>query len=130
MTSYVSVRIHLLLYAREPTAPGVSAHDASVMRLADTLNQLLAPYDTYSGSAIQTQRVMTYAPRYRLAFTLLNEDAASGDGALDWDVQNAIQSKAHLLSLAAHKELNAHYVAYRPYLAATQKVVCPAQLHD
>ena len=73
---------------------------------------------------------MTYAPRYRLAFTLLNEDAASGNGALDWDVQNAIQSKAHLLSLAAHKELNAHYVAYRPYLAATQKVVCPAQLHD
>ncbi|PIL23248.1 hypothetical protein GSI_14558 [Ganoderma sinense ZZ0214-1] len=68
------------------------SHGVSVTRLAHTLNQLLAPYDTYSGSAIQAQRVMTYAPRYRLAFTLLNEDAASGNGALAWDVQNAIQS--------------------------------------
>ncbi|KAI1784545.1 phosphatidylinositol-glycan biosynthesis class S protein [Ganoderma leucocontextum] len=68
------------------------SHDTSVARLAHTLNQLLAPYGTYSGSAIQAQRVMTYAPRYRLAFTLLNEDAASGNGALAWDVRNAIQS--------------------------------------
>ncbi len=50
---------------------------------------------------------MTYAPRYRLAFTLLNEDAASGNGALAWDVQSAIQSKACLLILAAYKALNA-----------------------
>ncbi|EJF59797.1 phosphatidylinositol-glycan biosynthesis class S protein [Dichomitus squalens] len=67
------------------------SHDTSVARLASTLSELLAPYGTYSGSAIQSQRVMKYAPRYRLAFTLLNEDAASGNGALAWDVQKAIQ---------------------------------------
>lgn len=33
---------------------------------------------------------MKYAPRYRLAFTLLNEDAASGQGVFTWDVREAI----------------------------------------
>lgn len=37
---------------------------------------------------------MTYSPRYRLAFTLLNEDAASGNAAMSWDVQEAIQSES------------------------------------
>ncbi|KAI0760431.1 phosphatidylinositol-glycan biosynthesis class S protein-domain-containing protein [Fomes fomentarius] len=63
----------------------------SVDRLADTLFKLLVPYSTYSASDAQVQRVMTYSPRYRLAFTLLNEDAASGDAAMSWDVQEAIQ---------------------------------------
>ena len=78
----------------------VSARDVSLGRLADTLNKLLAPYGTYSGSAIQSQRVMKYSPRYRLAFTLLNEDTASGNGALAWDVQKAIQSKTTNLPIA------------------------------
>lgn len=94
------------LYAHEPTSPRTSAQTASFTRLAHTLKQLLAPYGTYSGSAIRTQRVMTYAPCYRLAFTLLNEDATSGNGALAWDVRDAVQSKARLLSLLAYKELN------------------------
>ena len=43
---------------------------------------------------------MKYSPRYRLAFTLLNEDTASGNGALAWDVQKAIQSKTTNLPIA------------------------------
>lgn len=64
----------------------------STEQLADTLSKLIAPYASYSAS--QTQRVMKYSPRYRLAFTLLNEEATSGSAALAWDVQDAIQSAA------------------------------------
>ena len=65
----------------------------SLGRLANVLLKLLTPYSTYAASHLHTQRVMTYSPRYRLAFTLLNEDAASGNAALTWDVRNAIQSE-------------------------------------
>ncbi|RDX43117.1 hypothetical protein OH76DRAFT_1410447, partial [Lentinus brumalis] len=66
--------------------------DVSMGRLANTLSKLLMPYSTYAASHLQAQRVMTYSPRYRLAFTLLNEDAASGNAALAWDVRGAIQT--------------------------------------
>ncbi len=66
-------------------------------RLANTLSKLLMPYSTYAASHLQAQRVMTYSPRYRLAFTLLNEDAASGNAALAWDVRGAIQSELFIL---------------------------------
>ncbi|KAI0754377.1 phosphatidylinositol-glycan biosynthesis class S protein-domain-containing protein [Daedaleopsis nitida] len=67
------------------------SQDVSLGRLADTLTKLLVPYGTYAASNERAQRVMTYSPRYRLAFTLLNEDAASGNAALSWEVQDAIQ---------------------------------------
>ncbi|KAI0763472.1 phosphatidylinositol-glycan biosynthesis class S protein-domain-containing protein [Trametes elegans] len=60
-------------------------------RLSDTLIKLIAPYSASTNSHVQTQRVMKYSPRYRLAFTLLNEDAASGKAAMTWNVQDAIQ---------------------------------------
>ncbi|KAI0676322.1 phosphatidylinositol-glycan biosynthesis class S protein-domain-containing protein [Trametes maxima] len=66
------------------------AHDVSG-RLADILTKLLNPYSTHSASRALTQHVMKYSPRYRLAFTLLNEDATSGNAALMWDIQGAIQ---------------------------------------
>ncbi|RPD69443.1 hypothetical protein L226DRAFT_515770 [Lentinus tigrinus ALCF2SS1-7] len=68
------------------------SRDVSLGRLANILSKLLTPYSTYAASHLQTQRVMTYSPRYRLAFTLLNEDVASGNAALTWDVRNAIQT--------------------------------------
>ncbi|KAI0828705.1 phosphatidylinositol-glycan biosynthesis class S protein [Trametes gibbosa] len=71
----------------EKTSPAVS-----IETLADTLTKLLAPYATHSVTQMQTQRVMKYSPRYRLAFTLLNEDSSSGTAALSWDVQEAIQA--------------------------------------
>lgn len=70
-----------------------SAKDVVVTTLADTLLNLLAPFGTYSASDLQAQRVMTYSPRYRLAFSLLNEDAASGNAALAWDVDDVIESE-------------------------------------
>ena len=36
------------------------------------------------------KQVVQYAPRYRLAFSLLNEDSSDGDCPLSWEVKNAI----------------------------------------
>lgn len=54
--------------------------------LSNTLTQLLLPpaTDTYK------LRVAQYAPRYRLAFSLLNEDASVGGGATGWDIEEAL----------------------------------------
>ena len=56
--------------------------------LADTLSALLNPYSTTTDH--QEYRVAQYSPRYRLAFTLLNEDAAAGKSAIGWDIPDAI----------------------------------------
>ncbi|KAH8113811.1 phosphatidylinositol-glycan biosynthesis class S protein-domain-containing protein [Phellopilus nigrolimitatus] len=52
--------------------------------LTDTLSNLLL------ANFAQDQQAAQYAPRYRLAFTLMNEDAASGGSPLGWDVKAAI----------------------------------------
>jgi hypothetical protein len=59
----------------------------AVPLLADMLSDLLVPY---TPSSDQVYRVAQYAPRYRLAFTLLNEDASEGGSALSWDIAGAI----------------------------------------
>ncbi|KAH9947537.1 phosphatidylinositol-glycan biosynthesis class S protein [Amylocystis lapponica] len=88
--------------AQDPTVEGrrlslgVTSEDddmsntISSMRLTDTLTTLLAPYSTLRSSFSQASRVVKYASRYRLAFTLLNEDAASGVAAMTWEVQDSI----------------------------------------
>jgi GPI-anchor transamidase subunit S len=43
-----------------------------------------------STTSEQHHRVAHYSPRYRLSFTLLNEDAAAGNSAAGWDIQEAI----------------------------------------
>ncbi|PCH35059.1 hypothetical protein WOLCODRAFT_139716 [Wolfiporia cocos MD-104 SS10] len=58
------------------------------MGLADALATLLAPYTTLRTA--HSDRAVTFAPRYRLAFTLLNEDAASENAVLSWDVANSL----------------------------------------
>ena len=62
------------------------------MQVADTLATLLTPYYSLrsSAAASHAERVVSYSPRYRLAFTLLNEDAAGGNAALSWDVRGAL----------------------------------------
>lgn len=62
----------------------------SVRRLASILSELLAP----EISSIQEQRVIQYSNRYRLAFTLLNENAASDHLFHSWDIQPAIVGKS------------------------------------
>ncbi|KAH7923098.1 hypothetical protein BV22DRAFT_1069392 [Leucogyrophana mollusca] len=69
----------------------ISEHVAnSASRTSEILADLIAPYSTPRDSPIQEQRVAQYAPRYRLAFTLLNEDAVSNQSIIGWDVQGAI----------------------------------------
>lgn len=60
-----------------------------VHRLANILSGLLAP----EISPIQEQRIIQYSDRYRLAFTLLNENAASDRLVNSWDIQPAIVGK-------------------------------------
>ncbi|KAJ6576756.1 phosphatidylinositol-glycan biosynthesis class S protein-domain-containing protein [Mycena sp. CBHHK59/15] len=54
-----------------------------VPMLADALSSLLVP-------PADEHRVAQYSPRYRLAFTLLNEDAATGKAISGWDISGAI----------------------------------------
>ncbi|KAJ7927484.1 phosphatidylinositol-glycan biosynthesis class S protein-domain-containing protein [Mycena leptocephala] len=51
--------------------------------LADALSVLLVP-------PTDAHRVAQYSPRYRLAFTLLNEDGAAGRAISSWDISGAI----------------------------------------
>lgn len=60
-----------------------------VQQLATILSGLLAP----EISPIQEQRVIQYSNRYRLAFTLLNENAASDRLVNSWDIEPAIVGK-------------------------------------
>lgn len=55
--------------------------------LADTLTTLLIP----STIPDRDQVVAQYSPRYRLAFTLLNEDAAAGQAVTGWDISDAMK---------------------------------------
>ena len=71
------------------TACKLRPSTASPSELVDTLCSLLAPY---SGLSNRDHRVAEYAPRYRLAFSLLNEDATAGGAVLDWNIRGAIKS--------------------------------------
>ncbi|PFH49350.1 hypothetical protein AMATHDRAFT_147864 [Amanita thiersii Skay4041] len=54
--------------------------------LADVLTSLIVP----GSHSYSIQRVAQYSPRYRLAFSLLNQDAAAGRPIVDWDITSAI----------------------------------------
>ncbi|KAF9444833.1 hypothetical protein P691DRAFT_763033 [Macrolepiota fuliginosa MF-IS2] len=41
----------------------------------------------------QNNRVVQYSPQYRLAFTLLNEDASTGSSASNWDIQAGLAQR-------------------------------------
>ncbi|KAF8814792.1 hypothetical protein BYT27DRAFT_7081680 [Phlegmacium glaucopus] len=61
----------------------------SLSELVDTLCSLLVPY---SGLSDRDHRVAQYSPHYRLAFSLLNEDAAAGNAVLGWNIRGAIKT--------------------------------------
>ncbi|KAG6811407.1 hypothetical protein H0H92_007601 [Tricholoma furcatifolium] len=56
---------------------------SSLSTLANTLGTLIAP-------PISNHRVVPYSPRYRLSFSLLNEDAAAGHSYLDWEISTML----------------------------------------
>ncbi|KAG1786856.1 phosphatidylinositol-glycan biosynthesis class S protein-domain-containing protein [Suillus plorans] len=59
----------------------------SATRLSSILSDLIAPPE--SGTS-HSQRVVQYSDHYRLAFTLLNEDATPNRFVATWDVQAAL----------------------------------------
>ncbi|KAK0449747.1 phosphatidylinositol-glycan biosynthesis class S protein-domain-containing protein [Desarmillaria tabescens] len=62
-------------------------HQRPLSHLADLLATLLVPY---SSDPDREYRIAQYSPRFRLSFTLLNEDAAAGQVITGWDLTNAI----------------------------------------
>ncbi|TFK34450.1 phosphatidylinositol-glycan biosynthesis class S protein-domain-containing protein [Crucibulum laeve] len=80
----------ITLEARQLSYP--LADGSSVSKLVDTLSALIVPY---SAASEQEHRVAQYSPRYRLSFSLLNEDAAAGKAIIGWDVEQAINRYIH-----------------------------------
>lgn len=68
-----------------------TCNDIASVQLADTIASLILPY---SFMADPDRRVAQYSPRYRLAFSLLNEDAAAGDGVLFWNIQRGLKCES------------------------------------
>ncbi|EEB88578.1 hypothetical protein MPER_13519, partial [Moniliophthora perniciosa FA553] len=96
------------------------------MKLADTLSSLLIP------SNRQDHRVAQYAPRYRLSFTLLNEDASGGQVITGWDVSRAISShiKPTLYALSVlHNFTIESQVQYYAPLAFEPKQLVEENIH-
>lgn len=67
---------------------GHSTSIIATIQVADTIASLIVPYFFL---ADPDRRVAQYSPRYRLAFSLLNEDASAGDGVLIWDIQRGLK---------------------------------------
>ncbi|KAH9061068.1 phosphatidylinositol-glycan biosynthesis class S protein-domain-containing protein [Lactarius vividus] len=59
-------------------------------KVPDLLISLLTPYETAPSPGTFRHLVAKYSPRYRLSFTLLNEDAAAGKVVVGWDVAKMI----------------------------------------
>lgn len=68
--------------------------------------------------SIDDQQVVQYAPRFRLAFSLMIEDAAPGQFPLDWDIATVIAGK---LSSQSFKLYSCSLVLV--YLAEIQPVL-------
>ncbi|KAH9171332.1 phosphatidylinositol-glycan biosynthesis class S protein-domain-containing protein [Lactarius sanguifluus] len=75
---HLSVPIH---QARRPR---------TASKVPDLLISLLTPYETAPSPGTFRHLVAKYSPRYRLSFTLLNEDAAAGKVVVGWDVAKMI----------------------------------------
>lgn len=83
----------------EPVAEGrrLSIPSLQASHIPQLLTSLCAPSSSPSGSGSASHLVAKYAPHYRLAFTVLNEDAADGNAVIGWDIRNSISR--HLSSL-------------------------------
>ncbi|EJD39576.1 hypothetical protein AURDEDRAFT_116108 [Auricularia subglabra TFB-10046 SS5] len=66
----------------------VSSASSTLPQVVDTLGELLSPYASKKHEA-DNQRVAKYAPKYRLSFTLLNEDVSS-IGYHSWEIEQSI----------------------------------------
>ncbi|KAI0258289.1 phosphatidylinositol-glycan biosynthesis class S protein-domain-containing protein [Gloeopeniophorella convolvens] len=89
----------------------------------DLLLSLLTPYGTPSPPGTFRHLVAKFAPRYRVAFTLLNEDASAGRAVTGWDIRDAIShhitpvleqvSQLHNFTIESQVQFNAP-LAFEP----------------
>lgn len=62
-----------------------SMNEVSIVRVVDTISTLLG-LEVDEPDA----RVIKFAPRYKLVFTLLNQNASRGGAVLGWDIDNLL----------------------------------------
>ena len=75
----------------------VDHHDHAVgivSKICSTVAHLIRP----PSNNAQALKVAQFSPRYRLSFSLLNEDASAGDAIARWHIKDAISSKHGLQS--------------------------------
>lgn len=51
------------------------------------------------------QRVVKFAPRYTVVFSLMNEDSTKGAALLEWEIESLLQSERRLFKRPRTKEL-------------------------
>ena len=79
----------------------VMTYDCAPMTLTSTaqidaqLTYLLSELLAGNFARHESSTVVQYSPRYRLSFSLLNEDASSQGYAAGWDVEDALASTSY-----------------------------------
>jgi phosphatidylinositol glycan class S len=86
-SSSTRIRYSLSDTSIQVDAPSTMPHDTLVESMSDVLAQLLTSPTQHANSL----RIVQFAPRYRLSFSLMNEDAAPGSDAITWDVEDAVR---------------------------------------
>ncbi|KAG8874275.1 GPI transamidase component [Tulasnella sp. 331] len=114
-----------LLISSPDEAPKGSASQAN--ELAQLIEGLLVP----SSADAYKLRVVQYAPRYRLAFSLLNEDASAGGGIMGWDVERAIerylQPTLHQLGVLHNFTIESQVQFHAPLAFDPESLVSPKE---
>jgi hypothetical protein len=72
---------------------GLARCPRTASQVPNLLLSLLTPYETAVPPGSFRHLVAKYSPRYRLSFTLLNEDAAAGRAVVGWDVAKMISRR-------------------------------------
>ncbi|KAJ6473588.1 phosphatidylinositol-glycan biosynthesis class S protein-domain-containing protein [Mycena vitilis] len=98
-----------------------SVRSGTLPMLADTLSALLVP-------PTDAHRVAQYSPRYRLAFTLLNEDAAAGRAISGWDISGAISR--HLSPILNSLSILHNFTIESQVQFHAPLAFSPTELHD
>ena len=76
--------------------PQTGTNNLPVDEFVETLAALVAPTDEKG----KQNRIVQFSSRYRLAFSLLNEDASAGNAVMAWNVQKGIQGVSGVESVA------------------------------
>jgi GPI-anchor transamidase subunit S len=83
----------------------------------------LTPYESSYPPGTFRHLVAKYAPRYRLAFTLLNEDAAAGRAVIGWDIAKMISRWFSFVFFHCERKIRAPNTGWiTPILKETEKL--------